>query len=159
MAESEKRLRTVVEDQTDLICRFKPDGTLSFVNRAYCQFHGKSKEELLGTSFLHALPAEDIAIPLSWFEALPPEQPVVSFDHRVTGINGLMVWQQYSVRRLFREGGQTLAGVPGGHPGHYPSQTERAGPAHQRGQVPFARRQYPGHRLDGGRELAAPLCE
>src|ERR1035438_7093885 len=36
MAESEKRLRTVVEDQTDLICRFKPDGTLSFVNRAYC---------------------------------------------------------------------------------------------------------------------------
>jgi PAS domain S-box-containing protein len=108
MAESEKRLRTVVEDQTDLICRFKPDGTLSFVNRAYCQFHGKAKEELLGTNFLHTLPVEDIAIPLSWFEALPPEQPVVSFDHRVTGINGLMVWQQHSVRRLFREGGQTL---------------------------------------------------
>jgi PAS domain S-box-containing protein len=108
MAESEKRLRTVVEDQTDLICRFKPDGTLSFVNRAYCQFHGKAKEELLGTNFLHTLPVEDIAIPLSWFEALPPEQPVVSFDHRVAGINGLMVWQQHSVRRLFREGGQTL---------------------------------------------------
>jgi PAS domain S-box-containing protein len=108
MAESEKRLRAVVEDQTDLICRFKPDGTLSFVNRAYCQFHGKAKEELLGTNFLHTLPVEDISIPLSWFEALPPEQPVVSFDHRVAGINGLMVWQQYSVRRLFREGGQTL---------------------------------------------------
>ena len=27
MAESEKRLRAVVEDQTDLICRFKPDGS------------------------------------------------------------------------------------------------------------------------------------
>jgi PAS domain S-box-containing protein len=108
MAESEKRLRAVVEDQTDLICRFKPDGTLSFVNRAYCQFHGKSKEELLGTSFLQTLPVEDIAVPLSWFDALPPEQPVVSFDHRVVGRDGLMVWQQYSVRRLFREGGQTL---------------------------------------------------
>jgi PAS domain S-box-containing protein len=108
MAESEKRLRTVVEDQTDLICRFKPDGTLSFVNRAYCQFHGRTREELLGTNFLHTLPVEDISIPLSWFETLPPEQPVVSFDHRVAGINGLMVWQQHSVRRLFREGGQTL---------------------------------------------------
>jgi PAS domain S-box-containing protein len=108
MAESEKRLRAVVEDQTDLICRFKPDGTLSFVNRAYCQFHGKSKAELLGTSFLQTLPVEDIAIPLSWFEALPPEQPVVSFDHRVVGLDGLMVWQQYTVRRLFREDGQTL---------------------------------------------------
>ena len=108
MAESEKRLRAVVEDQTDLICRFKPDGTLTFVNRAYCSFHGKPKEELLGTNFLHTLPVEDLAIPLSWFEALPPEQPVVSFDHRVVGLDGLMVWQQYTVRRLFREGGQTL---------------------------------------------------
>ncbi len=108
MAESEKRLRAVVEDQTDLICRFKPDGTLTFVNGAYCQFHRKSKAELLGTNFLHNLPVEDTAIPLSWFETLPPEQPVVSFDHRVVGLDGLVVWQQYSVRRLFREGGQTL---------------------------------------------------
>jgi PAS domain S-box-containing protein len=108
MAESEKRLRAVVEDQTDLICRFKPDGTLSFVNRAYCQFHGRTREEMLGTNFLHTLPVEDISIPLSWFEALPQEQPVVSFDHRVAGADGLTVWQQYTVRRLFREGGQTL---------------------------------------------------
>ena len=108
MAESEKRLRAVVEDQTDLICRFKPDGTLTFVNRAYCHFHDKAREELLGTSFLRALPVEDMEIPLSWFEALPAEQPVVSFDHRVVGLDGLTVWQQYTVRRLFREGGQTL---------------------------------------------------
>ncbi len=108
MAESEKRLRAVVEDQTDLICRFQPDGTLTFVNGAYCQFHGKSRAELLGTNFLQTLPMEDIAIPLSWFNALPPEQPVVSFDHRVVGLDGLIGWQQYSVRRLFRDGGETL---------------------------------------------------
>src|ERR1017187_4975312 len=36
LAEGEKRLRAVVEDQTDSICRFKPDGTLAFVNGAYC---------------------------------------------------------------------------------------------------------------------------
>ena len=108
LAESEKRLRAVVEDQTDLICRFKPDGTLSFVNEAYCLFHGKSKGELLGTNFLQTLCTEDLTIPLSWFEALPREQPTVSFDHRVVGLNGLMVWQQYTVRRLFREQGETL---------------------------------------------------
>ena len=39
---SEKRLRAVVEDQTDLLCRFRPDGMLSFVNGAYCRFHGKT---------------------------------------------------------------------------------------------------------------------
>ncbi len=44
-AESEKRYRGVVEDQTDLICRFRPDGTLVFVNQAYCRFHGQHAEE------------------------------------------------------------------------------------------------------------------
>ena len=41
VSESEKRFRAVVEDQTDMICRFKPDGILTFVNEAFCRFHGK----------------------------------------------------------------------------------------------------------------------
>src|SRR5215831_18497879 len=35
LAESEERYRNVVESQTDLICRYLPDTTLTFVNRAY----------------------------------------------------------------------------------------------------------------------------
>ncbi len=41
VSESEKRFRAVVEDQTDLICRFKPDGLLTFVNDAFCRFHAQ----------------------------------------------------------------------------------------------------------------------
>ena len=52
MVENEKRLRTVMADQTDLICRFQPDGTITFVNPAYCAFHGKTEAELLGAEFL-----------------------------------------------------------------------------------------------------------
>jgi PAS domain S-box-containing protein len=37
LRESELRYRAVVEDQTELICRFLPDGTLTFVNEAYCR--------------------------------------------------------------------------------------------------------------------------
>ncbi len=108
MSESEKRFRAVVEDQTDLICRFRPDGKLTFVNGAYCRFHGKRREDLLGTNFLDPLGAEDINIPLSFFSALPQEQPVVSFDHRLVSPEGSPVWQQYTVRRLFMEQGETL---------------------------------------------------
>ena len=108
MSENEKRFRAVVEDQTDLICRFKPDGSLTFVNEAYCRFYGKSSDELLESSFLRTLPDEDRAIPLSYFADLPPEQPVVSFDQKVIAPDGGCVWQQYSVRRLFGEGGETL---------------------------------------------------
>ena len=107
MADSERRYRGVVEDQTDLICRFKTDGTLTFVNEAYCRFLAKGREELLGSNFLRTLTDEDVDIPLSYFESLPEEQPVVSFDHRVVAPGGGdIVWLQYTVRRL-------LGGEPG----------------------------------------------
>jgi PAS domain-containing protein len=46
LRESEKRYRAVVESQTEMICRFLPDGTLTFVNEAYCRYFGKSRKEL-----------------------------------------------------------------------------------------------------------------
>ena len=101
MTESERRYRGVVEDQTDLICRFKEDGTLTFVNEAYCTFQGKSRQELLGSNFLRMLSEEDVDIPLSYFGSLPAEQPVVSFDHRALLPDGETLWLQYTVRRLY----------------------------------------------------------
>ncbi len=97
----------MVEDQTDLICRFKPDGLLTFVNDAFCRFHGKSSGELIGTNFFQTLSEEDAAIPLSYINSLPADEPVVSFDHRLHSPDGQVVWHQYRVRRLFQEKGGT----------------------------------------------------
>jgi PAS domain-containing protein len=36
LRESEKRYRAVVEDMPAMICRFLPDGRLTFVNSAFC---------------------------------------------------------------------------------------------------------------------------
>ena len=38
--DTESRYQAVVEDQTDLICRFRPDCTLIFVNGAYAKSWG-----------------------------------------------------------------------------------------------------------------------
>jgi PAS domain S-box-containing protein len=110
VSESEKRFRAVVEDQTDLICRFKPDGLLTFVNEAFCRFHGKRSDELIGTNFFQTLSEEDAAVPLSYINSLPPNEPVVSFDHRLHAPDKLVVWHQYRVRRLFEEKGPAGAG-------------------------------------------------
>lgn len=107
VSDSERRFRAVVEDQTDLICRFGPDGRLTFVNGAYCRFHGQSREELLGSSFLRNFPENDGSVPASYFASLPKEQPVTSFDHRVVTPDGVDLWQQYTVRRLFAGNGET----------------------------------------------------
>src|SRR5499426_2800724 len=49
LRESEERYRSVVESQTELICRFLPDTTLTFVNAPYCRYFDKTQEELIGT--------------------------------------------------------------------------------------------------------------
>ena len=44
--DSEARYRSVVEHQTELICRYRADTTLTFVNDAYCRFFGRTPAEL-----------------------------------------------------------------------------------------------------------------
>lgn len=55
---SEDRYRSVLETQSDLICRFLPDTTLTFVNDAYCRFWRKTPDELLGRRFIELVPPE-----------------------------------------------------------------------------------------------------
>ena len=102
VVENEKRLRTVMADQTDLICRFQPDGTITFVNPAYCAFHGKTEAELLGTNFYKSLAKAGSRADAGAVPALTVEQPVMSFDRRVEAADGHVEWQQCNLRRLER---------------------------------------------------------
>ena len=101
LAENEQRFRAIVEDQADMICRFKPDGSLTFANDAFCRFHGKSTAQLLGCNFLRLLEAKEVDVPLQYFSSLTARQPSVMFDHRLRGAGGHRIWHQYTVRKLF----------------------------------------------------------
>ena len=54
---SEARYRSVVDTQTEMICRYLPDSTLTFVNDAYCRFWNRKREDLLGKKFVEFVPA------------------------------------------------------------------------------------------------------
>jgi PAS domain S-box-containing protein len=56
LRQSEQRYRSVVEHQSDLVCRYLPDTTLTFVNDAYCRFFGKRRDELIGRRFIELIP-------------------------------------------------------------------------------------------------------
>jgi PAS domain S-box-containing protein len=104
MVENEKRLRAVVADQTDLICRFKPDGTITFANPAYCAFQARTEAELLGANFYKLLAKGGGQAETETVPPLPVEQPVISFDRRVEAADGHVEWQQCNLRRLGRAG-------------------------------------------------------
>ena len=45
LRESEARYRAIVEDyHTELICRFKPNGALTFVNEVYCRYFERPRD-------------------------------------------------------------------------------------------------------------------
>ena len=57
LTRSERRYREVVDSQTELVCRFLPNGSLSFANEAFCAAFKRGREALLGTDFIALLPA------------------------------------------------------------------------------------------------------
>ncbi|QLQ07060.1 MAG: PAS domain S-box protein [Anaerolineae bacterium] len=84
---SEARYRAIVEDQTDLVCRFQPDGTLTFVNEAYCRCFGRSRQELLNHSLVDFVPADERAdVWPTWPRW--PENPTSTYEHPMVTANG-----------------------------------------------------------------------
>jgi two-component system, NarL family, sensor histidine kinase UhpB len=106
--ENERRYRTVLEDQTEVICRFNSDGELTFVNAVYCRFFGKTKEELIGKKWHPNAVQEDIPLIEERLAALCRENPVVVIENRVYSGTGEVHWMQFVNRAFFDEDGKLL---------------------------------------------------
>jgi PAS domain S-box-containing protein len=88
LLESEQRYRAVVESQTELICRFLPDGSLIFVNNAYSRCFGKKPAELIGQRFLDQIPQEDLERVEKHLAAINRDNPIATIKHRVKKPDG-----------------------------------------------------------------------
>ncbi|MEW6496544.1 MAG: PAS domain S-box protein [Cyanobacteriota bacterium] len=105
---SESRYRAIVEDQTEIICRFLPNGTLTFVNEAYCSYFGKSREELIGHQFLPLMPqvnAENVKLQLA---CLTLENPVATYEYQVVTPEGEIRTLTRTNRAIFDEQGNLI---------------------------------------------------
>ena len=101
LKKSEERYRAVVESQTELICRFLPDGTIIFANDAFCNYYGRRCDELIGKKLDHDVPVEELPVLKKHFTDLTPDEPVGDIEHRVILSNGEVRWQQWSDRAIF----------------------------------------------------------
>ncbi len=108
LRESEARYRAVVEDQTELICRFRADGQLTFVNEVYARYFGRSRDELIGMNFLELLPEADQAEAQSQLDTLSAATPTAIYEHRVIASDGRIGWQQWTDRAILDEWGRVV---------------------------------------------------
>jgi PAS domain S-box-containing protein len=105
---NEHRYRAIVQDQTELICRYLPDGRLSFVNEAYCRYFQKTEAELIGHHFTPFIFDEMQDVISQMMEILTRDQPVIETEHRALLENGKECWQHWIGRAVFDEDGQLV---------------------------------------------------
>ncbi len=104
---SELRYRSVVEDQTEIISRFLPDGTLVFVNDVFCRLFGKNYDELIGQKWEPVAHPDDIPMIEARLREMMPDHPVVTIENRVFAAGGELRWMQF-VNRGFYDAHGTL---------------------------------------------------
>ena len=102
---SEARYRAVVEDQTELVCRSLPDGTLTFANEAYCRCFDRRNDELVGHRFLPLIPHEDRLKVKEHIASLTRENPVATHEHRVVLPDGETRWFRWTNHAICEPGG------------------------------------------------------
>lgn len=95
----EASYRGIVEDQFDSICRYRPDGTLTFVNGAYLRFSGRKRSELLGQKFPHFPIGESVA----W----NGNPSVKTYEQEVSTPEG-PAWFQWIVREITDADGRVV---------------------------------------------------
>jgi PAS domain S-box-containing protein len=107
-SQNEQRYRAVVEEQTDLICRFLPDTTLTFVNSAYSRYFGKQSEELLGKSFLSLFPEAEQQAVAAHIASLLQHPQVMVHERATVSKEGERRWQQWVDRAIVADTGRVV---------------------------------------------------
>jgi PAS domain S-box-containing protein len=108
LRESEERYRNVVETQTELICRYLPDTTLTFVNDAYCRYFNRKREELIGRKFLEFIPEGAHEDALDHIRLVANNALPTVHEHDVIRPDGTIGRQQWIDRLLSSSDGHLM---------------------------------------------------
>lgn len=104
---SEERYRNVMETQSELICRYLQDTTLTFVNDAYCRYFGSARTALMGVRFIELVPESGHAAVLERVRSLT-ERPGMTWEHVVVRPDGSHGWQQWTDRAVVGADGRVV---------------------------------------------------
>lgn len=98
---SEARFRAIVEDQVDFICRYRPDGTIIFLNDPMSRYFGTSLEEECGRNiFSHVVPDDQI-FAREMLTLIAQSQQVQAGDMRILDRDGHYRWYHWSTRGIY----------------------------------------------------------
>lgn len=109
LQQTEASYRAIVEDQADLICRYKSDGRLTFANGAYARFFGRKRQDLSGQ------PWSVLASGLTPWRVLDTWPESATFETSLPDADGRPCVIQWTHRAIKDREGQLLEYQAVGH--------------------------------------------
>ncbi|MCC5878129.1 MAG: PAS domain S-box protein [Candidatus Sumerlaeia bacterium] len=108
LLEAEKRYRAVVDVQTELICRTRRTGKITFVNMAFARFWCTTPEELIGRNLLDLLPEDKQEQARNYLSSFSPQHTRKTELTEVPEKSGAKRWIRWSSNAIYDEIGNLL---------------------------------------------------
>ena len=103
-----RQFEAIVQDQSEVICRFRADGTVLFVNDAFCRMFGVTSQDIVGRHWAPVVCPDDMQHVTEGLARLSPSNPVVTIENRVFGEGGILRWGQFANRGFFDAHGELV---------------------------------------------------
>ena len=106
--QSEQRYLSILEDQTEMICRFDAGNRMTFVNEALCRLFHLRRDEVVGQVWAPIVHPDDLPLVTRALQGVSPAYPVVVVENRVVAGDGAIRCCQFSNRALYDDDGQLV---------------------------------------------------
>ncbi len=103
--QSKARYQAVIDGQTEAICRYLPDGTLTFVNDTYCQWFNKPREALLGSNLFDLVSTQDAQ---QHIHRVIDNTRAEIYEHTSLTHEGKTRWEEWNDSPVLDEDGQII---------------------------------------------------
>ena len=100
LAESERRYKGLVEDQSEMVSLATPDGELRFVNHAYARLHNTQPNEMSGKNLLDYVPEEHRSSVARHLQTICSHDHSVEYENQVCLPDGQARWISWTNRAL-----------------------------------------------------------
>ncbi|MCD4829055.1 MAG: PAS domain S-box protein [Candidatus Cloacimonetes bacterium] len=98
---SENRYRSIVDEGREVHLRFKPDGTLTFINQHWFESQTPAHTDMLGNSYLEIIPIEHRERVHLLTQRLSPEAPRETINVQLTGQDGLSAYFTWTLQAIY----------------------------------------------------------
>ena len=108
LRESEDRYRSVSRDMPAMVCRYLPDGTLTFANIRFKKHFAVPSDTLLATNIFTFFSDTERQRMKNRLQQLRPHKPMVTYEQRTRTEEGETLWRQWTDRALFDDQGNAM---------------------------------------------------